>query len=106
MKQNISESELEVMKVLWKVNQATSSEIIENLKDKSDEEKELMDEIKNNDYALTPGRYVGVEVDEEDDISFDEKMKMITSELSKQFEENNRLEKEIKNNLKAIGYEI
>ena len=33
MKQNISESELEVMKVLWKVNQATSSEIIENLKD-------------------------------------------------------------------------
>ena len=36
MKQNISESELEVMKVLWKVNQATSSEIIENLKDKSE----------------------------------------------------------------------
>ena len=36
MKQNISESELEVMKVLWKVNQATSSEIIENLKDTSE----------------------------------------------------------------------
>lgn len=36
MKQNISESELEVMKVLWEVNEATSSEIIDNLKEKSD----------------------------------------------------------------------
>ena len=36
MKQNISESELEVMKVLWKVKEATSAEIIENLKDKSE----------------------------------------------------------------------
>lgn len=36
MKQNISESELEVMKVLWKTKEATSAQIIENLKDKSD----------------------------------------------------------------------
>ena len=36
MKQNISESELEVMKILWKVNEATSAEIIESLKDKSE----------------------------------------------------------------------
>ena len=36
MKQNISESELEVMKVLWKAKKATSAEIIENLKDKSE----------------------------------------------------------------------
>lgn len=65
-----------------------------------------LDEIKNNDYVLTPGRYVGVEVNEEDDIPFEAKMKSITSELSKQFEESHRLEDEIKNNLKAIGYEI
>lgn len=36
MKQNISESELEVMKVLWKVKEATSAEIIENLKGRSE----------------------------------------------------------------------
>ena len=68
--------------------------------------KATLDEIKNNDYVLTPGRYVGVETDEEDGIPFEEKMKMITTELSKQFEESHRLEEEIKNNLKAIGYEI
>ncbi len=64
------------------------------------------DEIKSNDYVLTPGRYVGVEETEDDGIPFEEKMKTITSELSKQFEESHKLEKEIKKNLKAIGYEI
>ena len=65
-----------------------------------------LDEIKSNDYVLTPGRYVGVEDNEEDDIPFEEKMSNITSELSTQFEESHRLEEEIKKNLKAIGYEI
>lgn len=64
------------------------------------------EEIKSNDYVLTPGRYVGVEETEDDGIPFEEKMKNITSELSKQFEESHKLEEEIKNNLKAIGYEI
>ena len=64
------------------------------------------DEIKSNDYVLTPGRYVGVKDTEDDGIPFEEKMKKITSELSKQFEESHKLEEEIKKNLKAIGYEI
>ena len=64
------------------------------------------DEIKSNDYVLTPGRYVGVEETEDDGIPFEEKMKNITSELSKQFEESHKLEEEIRKNLKAIGYEI
>lgn len=64
------------------------------------------DEIKSNDYALTPGRYVGVKDTEDDGIPFEEKMKQLTSELSKQFEESHKLEEEIKKNLKAVGYDI
>ena len=64
------------------------------------------EEIKSNDYVLTPGRYVGVEETEDDSVPFEEKMKNITSELSRQFEESHKLEEEIKKNLKAIGYEI
>ena len=64
------------------------------------------EEIKSNDYVLTPGRYVGVEEVEDDGIPFEEKMKNITSELSKQFEKSHRLEEEIRKNLKAIGYDI
>ena len=66
----------------------------------------LTEEIKSNDYVLTPGRYVGVEDTEDDGIPFEEKMKNIAFDLSKQFEESRRLEEEIKKNLKAIGYEI
>lgn len=65
-----------------------------------------IDEIKENNYVLTPGRYVGVEEKEDDGIPFDEKMKTITSELKKQFEESHKLEEEIRTNLEAIGYEI
>ena len=66
----------------------------------------LTEEIKSNDYVLTPGRYVGVEDAEDDGIPFEEKMKNITSDLSKQLEESHKLEEEIKKNLKTIGYEI
>ena len=37
---------------------------------------------------------------------FEEKMKNITSELSKQFIESHKLEEEIKKNMKAIGFEL
>ncbi|KAA8829866.1 type I restriction-modification system subunit M [Bifidobacterium tissieri] len=65
-----------------------------------------MEEIAEQDYILTPGRYVGIAEQEEDDEPFDEKMKRLTSELTKCFEESNRLQAEIKKNLEAIGYEM
>ena len=65
-----------------------------------------IDEIKENNYVLTPGRYVGVEETEDDGIPFEEKMKTITLELKDQFEESHKLEEEIKKNLEAIGYGI
>ena len=68
--------------------------------------KSIIDEIKLNDYVLTPGRYVGTEEVKDDGIPFEEKIKALTEELSKQFEESHRLEEEIKKNLKVIGYDI
>ena len=66
----------------------------------------LMDEIKENNYVLTPGRYVGTEDAEDDGIPFEEKMKNITIELKEQFAMSHELEEEIKKNLEAIGYGI
>ena len=68
--------------------------------------KSSLEEIKINDYVLTPGRYVGIQEQKNDDIPFEEKMKQLTKELSKQFEESHKLENEIKENLKQMGYEI
>lgn len=65
-----------------------------------------IEDIARQDYILTPGRYVGIADSEEDDEPFEEKMARLTSELSRCFEESNRLQEQIKKNLGAIGYEI
>lgn len=63
-----------------------------------------LEEIKEHDYVLTPGRYVGSEEVEEDDEAFEEKMKRLTAELNQQFAQSHELETKIKDNLKKIGY--
>ena len=63
-------------------------------------------EIAKHDYILTPGRYVGIKEQVEDQEPFDEKMKRLTGELSGLFEESHNLEAEIRKQLKSIGYGI
>ena len=63
-------------------------------------------EIAEQDYILTPGRYVGIAEQEDDGESFEEKMKRLTAELSDMFSKSNKLEEEIRKNLGAIGYEL
>ncbi|MDR3190908.1 MAG: type I restriction-modification system subunit M [Lactobacillaceae bacterium] len=65
-----------------------------------------LEEIANNDYVLTPGRYVGLAEVEDDGEPFEEKMARLTSELSSQFKESAKLEDDIRQALGAIGYEI
>lgn len=61
-------------------------------------------EIAGQDYILTPGRYVGIEENEDDGELFEEKMARLTSELYGLFEESHKLESEIRRKLTAIGY--
>lgn len=63
-------------------------------------------DIAKQDYILTPGRYVGIEEQEEDGEPFEEKMARLTSELSDMFKKSHELEGEIRKKLGAIGYEI
>lgn len=64
------------------------------------------EEIAENDFVLTPGRYVGFADAEEDSEVFEEKMQRLTKELGEQFAEGAELEKEIRATLKKIGYEF
>ena len=63
-------------------------------------------DIEKQDYILTPGRYVGIEEQEDDGEPFDDKMKRLTGELSEMFAKSHELEAEIRKKLGAIGYEI
>jgi len=63
-----------------------------------------LDAIKESRYALTPGRYVGSSELDNDDIDFYERMPKLVAELQSQFVESDALEKEIMEQLKALGY--
>ena len=63
-----------------------------------------LEEVKANNNVLSPGRYVGTEAEEDDGIPFEEKMKQLTEQLAEQFKEGEKLEQQIKDNLKSIGY--
>ena len=65
-----------------------------------------LEEIEENNFVLTPGRYVGLEEAEDDGELFEEKMERLTSELSELFEESHRLEALIKEQLGEIGYGV
>lgn len=65
-----------------------------------------LDDIKQQDYILTPGRYVGIEEQEDDGELFDEKMQRLVGELSEMFSKSHALEDNIRDNLSAIGYEL
>lgn len=65
-----------------------------------------LQDIAKQDYILTPGRYVGIEEQDDDGEPFEEKMSRLTSELYEMFERSHELEDEIRKKLGAIGYEV
>jgi type I restriction enzyme M protein len=65
-----------------------------------------MDEVRNNNYVLMPGRYVGTEEEEDDGVLFGDKIAALTAKLAEQLSKGHSLEKEIRENLKSIGYEF
>lgn len=65
-----------------------------------------IDEIREHDYILTPGRYVGIEEEDDDGEPFEEKMERLTSTLSEQLKKSRELEEEIRKQLGGIGFEL
>lgn len=62
-------------------------------------------EIKEHDYILTPGRYVGAK-DFGDDEPFEEKVERLLLELSERFESGDELQAAIRNKLEEAGYDL
>jgi len=64
-----------------------------------------VEEIAKNGYVLTPGRYVGVKLDLDDE-SFDEKMREYGEELSRLLKEEEELTGKIKEVFEVLGYRL
>ncbi len=65
---------------------------------------ETKDEIADNQYIITPGRYVGIEKKDSDDIPFEVKMEELSAELREQFRKSNELQHEIEESLEVMGF--
>lgn len=63
-----------------------------------------LDDIKANDFVLTPGRYVGAEEVEDDGVAFETKMQELTQTLYRQMDEAAELDKTIRKNMEVLGY--
>ena len=65
-----------------------------------------IEKILKHDYVLTPGRYVGIEDEEDDGIPFEVKMAELTANLKEQMEKEEELNQEIVKQLAKIGIEL
>jgi type I restriction enzyme M protein len=62
------------------------------------------EDIKKQEYVLTPGRYVGAAKIEDDGIPFETKMTKMSQTLFGQMEESKKLDGVIRKNLEGLGY--
>jgi type I restriction enzyme M protein len=53
---------------------------------------------------VTPGRYVGIEEDDGDDVPFEVKMEELSAELREQFRRSDELQEEIEGSLEEVGF--
>jgi type I restriction enzyme M protein len=61
-----------------------------------------LDEVRGHNYALTPGRYVGAEDIEDEDLPFEEKFSMLVEKLDEQFSKSGELEQAIREKLEVV----
>ncbi len=62
--------------------------------------------MEENNLVLTPGCYVGSVDIEEDGISFEDKVAVISENLKSHFQQSILLQERIKLNLKKVGIEL
>ena len=65
-----------------------------------------LDELRKHEHVLTPGRYVGADLQEDDGEPFEEKMARLVSQVQQQQAEATQLDKTIAAKLRKLGYGV
>lgn len=65
-----------------------------------------IEEIRENGYFLTPGRYVGIKDVQQESEPFEEKMERLTKQLSEQLKKSREFEEKIRKTLAELGFTI
>ena len=65
-----------------------------------------LQDVEKHGFVLTPGRYVGAQIEEDDDEAFNEKMERLTAQLAEQMAKGAELDGVIREKLGALGYAV
>ena len=65
-----------------------------------------MADVEKHGFVLTPGRYVGAQVEDDDDEVFNDKMERLTAQLAEQMVKGAELDAVIRDRLGALGYGV
>lgn len=103
-KQNVFTDE-HILKMVEKFRMFERGEPEEKINEIGFAKVATLEEIAKNGYVLTPGRYVGIKFDDEEDEPFEEKMKNYYTELAKLLNEERELNERITEVFKALGIE-
>lgn len=63
-----------------------------------------LEEIKKNDWILTPGRYVGIKEENQDSEPFEKKIATLKNKLQTSFQKGDQFKKEIEKNILDFGF--
>jgi len=105
-RRQVTFTEEHIQKIVEKFRMFENGEPEEKINEAGFAKVATSEEIAKNGYVLTPGRYVGIKVDDEEDETFEEKIKAYSAELSKLFEEEKRLNENIREVFKSLGWPI
>jgi len=103
-KQNVFTDE-HIAKIVEKFRMFERGEPEEKINEVGFAKVSTIEEIAKNGYVLTPGRYVGIKFDEEDE-PFEEKMKKYSEELSELLKREEELNYKVREVFKALGWEV
>jgi type I restriction enzyme M protein len=65
-----------------------------------------IDNIRKYNFVLTPGPYVGIPDEKDNGVQFEKKIQALSTELKEQMQEAERLNKEIKEQLTKVGFDL
>jgi type I restriction enzyme M protein len=103
-KQNVFTEE-HISKIVEKFRMFENGEPEEKINEIGFSKIATIEEVAKNGYVLTPGRYVGIKLDEED-VPFDVKMKEYLKEMTDLLNKENELNEKIKDVFKSLGWKI
>jgi type I restriction enzyme M protein len=103
-KQNIFTEE-HIAKIVEKFRMFERGEPEERINEVGFTKVATLEEVAKNGYVLTPGRYVGIKLDEEDK-PFEEKMKEYSKEMAELLNKETELTEKVKEVFRSLGWKI